>query len=217
MAKLFLTSSGLSNQKITNEFLELFDKKPREIKILFVPTASRTEEERVYVDKSKNQLLDVGILSENIKTLEIDHQISMKEVEDFDVLYVCGGNTFYLLHQIKKYNFDQIIKQFLKTGKVYFGVSAGSYIVCPTIEMALWKNPDKNDVNLIDLTALGLVPFLMTVHYEQKYADSIKKSIMNSMFPVRILTDEQALVIKDDVVKLIGEGKEIELLDKEII
>ena len=93
------------------------------------------------------------------------------------MIYVCGGNTFYLLYKIQESGFDKIIKQFVESGKLYFGVSAGSYVVCPTIEMAYWKHPDRNDVGLEDLTGLSIVPFLITVHFEPKYTQDIKKSI----------------------------------------
>ena len=173
MKKIILTSAGLSNQKITEEFLRLLNKPASETKIIFVPTASRTEEELFYVNKSKKQLFHIGVKDENIKVLHLDHEVFYDEVKDYDVIYVGGGNTFYILHKVRESGFDKIIKQFVDSGKIYFGVSAGSYIACPTIEMATWKRTNSNDIGLKDLTGLSLVPFLMTAHFDSKYKSAV--------------------------------------------
>lgn len=91
------------------------------------------------------------------------------------------------------------------------GASAGSYVACPTIEMALWKHQDKYDhCGLTDLTGMNLVPFLMSVHYVPEFHDLLKEKTSNSNYLTRILTDEQAILVKDDEVKLLG-GEEIKL------
>jgi peptidase E len=45
MYKLLLTSAGFENAKIGKEFLRLINNNPATTKVLFIPTASRTEEE----------------------------------------------------------------------------------------------------------------------------------------------------------------------------
>ena len=161
--KLLLTSAGFENPKVGKEFLKLIDKLASEIKVIFVPTAARTEEELFYVEKSKKELLNVGILAQNIKILDLDHKISNEEVDGFDVIYVCGGNTFYLLHKVKEADFGSIIKQFLERGGVYVGASAGSIIVGPDIEVAGFG--DKNDIGLKDLTGLNLIDVAIFPHF----------------------------------------------------
>lgn len=206
--KLLLTSAGLSNEIIAEEFRKLLDKPMEQVKVIFIPTASRTEEERYYVNISKQELIDLGIIE--IKVLDIDHEITYDEIKDYDVLYVCGGNTFYLLDQIRKFNFDKLIKRFIEEDKLYLGVSAGTYITCPTIEHASWDYPDKNDVGLDDLTGLNLIPFLLTAHYEPDIKDVTKEEISKTKYKTRILTDQQALVVTDEI-RFIGKGEEVKL------
>jgi len=201
MTKLLLTSTGLANQNITNQFLQIIDKPVSQIKIIFVPTASRSEEELKYVDESKKELLDLGIPENNIKTLNLDKPVLFEEVEDFDVIYVCGGNTFYLLKKVRETGFDKVIIEFAKTGKLYFGVSAGSILVCPNINIA---SPfDENDVNLTDLTGLNLTDVIVSPHYkyeEKTIIDDFKKK---SQYEVVPLTDEQALLVIDEETKIV--------------
>ncbi len=201
MTKLLLTSTGLANQNITSQFLQIIDKPVSQIKIIFVPTASRTEEELKYVHESKKELLDLGIPENNIKTLNLDKPVSIQDVEGFDVVYVCGGNTFYLLKKVRETGFDKVIIEFAKTDKLYFGVSAGSILVCPNIDIA---SPfDENDVNLTDLTGLNLTDVIVSPHYkdeEKTIIDGFKKK---SQYEVVPLTDEQALLVINGETKIV--------------
>jgi len=201
MTKLLLTSTGLTNQNIANQFLQIIDKPVSQIKVIFVPAASRNEEELKYVMESKKELLNLGILENNIKTLNLDKHVSFQEVENFDVIYVCGGNTFYLLKKVRETGFDEVIIEFAKTDKLYLGVSAGSILVCPNIDIA---NPfDENDVSLTDLTGLNLTDIIVSPHYKDKEKAIIDNFKKKSQYDVVPLTDEQALLILDWETKIV--------------
>ena len=49
MKKMLLTSNGLSTPGIREAFHELQDKRVENVRVLLIPTASRTEGELVYV------------------------------------------------------------------------------------------------------------------------------------------------------------------------
>ncbi len=201
MPKLLLTSTGLVNQNITNQFLQIINKPVSQIKIIFVPTAARTEEELKYVNESKKELLDLGILENNIKTINLDKPVLFKEIKDFDVVYVCGGNTFYLLKKVKENGFDKLIIEFVKAGKLYFGVSAGSILVCPNIDIAVPF--DENDIGLTDLTGLNLTDVIVSPHYceeEKPIIDKFSKKLQYKIVP---LTDDQALLVLDGETKIV--------------
>ena len=172
MKKLLLTSAGFTNQKISDEFLKLLNRPTSKTKVIFVPTAAKSEdryeESEVwkYVEESRAELIRTGIKEENIKTLDLDHKIRYEETKGFDIIYVCGGNTFYLLAKAKESGFDNIIKKFVEKGGVYVGVSAGSILTGPDIEITLpWDN---NDIGLKDFTALNLTDKIICPHYSEK-------------------------------------------------
>ena len=112
---------------------------------------------------------------------------------------------------MRESGFDNVVKDLIGRGVIYIGVSAGSYIACPTIEMANWKHADKNTVRLSDLTGLHLVPFLLSVHYKPEYNDILRKEIVAAKYPVKILTDDQAILIKDGETGLVGKGEEVKI------
>src|SRR3990167_3485011 len=113
MKKLLLTSSGFSNSKIGEEFLKLLDKNPTDVKVLFIPTASEYKlengEEMFYVKESEKELIGLGISKENIFWLDIKSIATAGDIHDYDVMYVCGGNTFYLMCHLKNTGFDKKI------------------------------------------------------------------------------------------------------------
>lgn len=61
------------------------------------------------MDEEYETILDLGFSKENI----YEFKIGQKEINinDFDVIYMMGGNTFYLMDMIRKYNFDTVIKK----------------------------------------------------------------------------------------------------------
>lgn len=129
-----------------------------------------------------------------------------KILADKDVVFVNGGNTFYLLDWTRKSGFDTILNGFLKRGGLYVGVSAGSYLACPTIEQATWKRADRNRWGVTDFKALSYVPFLIVAHFEEKYRNLVDGAAKRTKYPIVALTDKQAVVVDGKKVKIVGVG-----------
>ncbi|MEK7174678.1 MAG: Type 1 glutamine amidotransferase-like domain-containing protein [Patescibacteria group bacterium] len=208
MKTILLTSAGMN---VKEEILKILPKPADQIKVAHVITASKSEKNLSYLEKENQIMRELGFNVENVD-IEGKNEKELRVLLDGkDIVYVQGGNTFYLLKHVRASGFDKVVKELIGKGTVYVGVSAGSYIACPTIEMASWKNPDKNTVGLTDLTGLGLVPFLLSVHYKSEYDSILKQEISATNYPVKILTDEQAILVKGNEVKLVGRGEEIKL------
>lgn len=209
MRTLLLTSAGFNGVK--DEIIKIFQKPANQIKLAHIITASKAEEDRSYVRKQERVMTEYGIQVEDVD-IEGKNEQELREIlKNKDVIYVEGGNTFYLLKYVRESGFDKVVKELINKGIIYIGVSAGSYVACPTIEMATWKHADNNVVGLTDLTGMNLVPFLMSVHYEPQHKDIIKSEMAKTNYPVKILTDQQALLVKDEQVELVGVGPEINL------
>lgn len=208
MKTILLTSAGMN---VKDEILKILPKPAKQIKIAHIITASKVEKNLSYLER-ENQIMKE--LEFNVESIDIEGKTENELcvlLRNKDIIYVQGGNTFYLLKFVKESGFGKVVKDLIKKGVIYIGVSAGSYIACPTIEMAYWKHPDRNTVGLTDLTGLNLVPFLLSVHYNPEYAATLKKEISTAKYPVKILTDEQAIFIQDNEIKLVGRGKEIKI------
>ncbi len=198
MKKLLLTSNGFVNPKIGQEFLVMVGKNPVGIKILFVTTASRLEEEKFYVRESEKELIDLGIPKENISWVE---SLENVEVGNYDTVYVCGGNTFYLMHEMRRTGFSKKIIEFVSSGKVYVGVSAGSVVMGPTILHV--RNFDKNDIGLKDMAGFNMTDKIILPHYKNEEEEKVKEFEKENNSGVLRLSDEQALEVLDGISKII--------------
>lgn len=165
-----------------------------------------------YMEKDKAFFREQGC---NFFDLDLDgkNENELRDIlKDCDAVFVEGGSTFYLLKSIRESGFEKVIKELIPKGLMYIGVSAGSYVACPTIEMSTWKHKDKYDsYGITDFTAMGLVPFLMTVHYKPENQELLKEKISQASLPVKVLTDDQAIIVKNGNEQLLGNQVEIKL------
>ncbi len=205
MKKLFLTSAGLPPET-TEEFLRLLSKNSKYTKVCFIATASDPEKDKWYVEKDKERLLELGFEITEVDLKQENEKSLSEKLEKFDVVYVEGGNTFYLLKYVKESGFDKAISKFLEGGGIYVGVSAGTMIAGLNIESAGWKHMDKNIVNLKDLTGLKLVPFVISVHIDETNLDIIKKCASKANYPVIAITDKQAILVENNKQRIVGIG-----------
>ncbi len=206
--KLLLTSAGWwKNPSIGKEFVKLVGKKPSDIRILLVITPVKYLKRNKYILRQFRQFKGVHILKENITFFQFDRKIKNSELKAFDAVFVFGGNTFEYLNGIRKTGLDKAIKHFVKKGGVYLGLSAGSYVACPTIEAATWKHADRDNLGLKNLRGLNLVPFLITAHFNRECRDAVIEGTKKTKYPVIALTDKQAVLINGKTTKIIGLGK----------
>ena len=85
----------------------------------------------------------------------------VQAVREAPALFVGGGNTFRLLADLYRYGLLEPIRERVRGGMPYLGISAGCNVACPTIKTT-------NDMPITqppNLAALGLVPFQVNPHY----------------------------------------------------
>jgi dipeptidase E len=210
MKRLLLSSNG---SFVIEKGLRLLFDDISKIKLAYITTAGKGSRDRTYIETHKEMMGKEGYDFEELD-IEGKNENELRELlEEKNTIYVEGGNTFYLLKAVRESGFDKVIKDLIKKGVAYIGSSAGSYIMCPTIEMSTWKKPgeEKDRFGVIDLTALNLVPFLIKAHYNPEQKEFLKEKIAGAKYPTRILKDGQAILVEEDDYKLVGDGEEIKL------
>ena len=208
---LLLTSAGIVPEVRESFISVLPKKKPDENRVAFVTTAAYGESKNpVWMEKDRQLLRDCGIKHiEDVDFKDKTQKDLEKVLSDKNIIFVNGGNTFYLLKWVRESGFDKVLPNFLKRGGLYVGVSAGSYIACPSIEAATWKHQDRNRVGITDFTALNLVRFLITAHFEEKYRAVVDQAAKGTKYPIVALSDKQAVLIQDGKIKVVGESKKV--------
>ena len=172
MANIFLCSYFAEVASKINEMIDFQGKH-----VAFIDTAAKFEEVNFYVDEAVEILekfgarlrrLDVSC-AKNLAALvssqdgpSCEDEI-LSAISQCDIIYVSGGNTFYLLNELRKSCAAQAIKNAVKAGKIYIGESAGAIVAAPDTRYATLM--DENSANMSDFTGLNLVDFCVVPHF----------------------------------------------------
>ena len=111
--KLLLTSGGITNKSIADALFELVGKKPEDTSLVFIPTASNVEK------GDKDWLIDdlVNLKKQNFKSIDIadisaiDKKLWLPRMEEADVLFFEGGNTYHLMEWMNKSGLTEILPE----------------------------------------------------------------------------------------------------------
>ena len=185
--RVLLTSAGLETEEIKECFVDMAGKDMSDVKALFIPTAAIDPDAIEVLPKCMNELLRCGVSGENIDVFDLHTGMEPEKLQQYDVVYLCGGNTRYLLERINATGFHESLMAYINDNGLVIGVSAGSIIFANNLENNLGLADTKLDVHCITGESRG------------KMAYPLKKNVK--------LTNTCALVIRDfpDGVEIIGE------------
>jgi dipeptidase E len=129
-------------------------------KVVLIPYASVTI---VWDSTAKNVRNGLQMLrDEGVEITAIHHfKDPVAALRDADAIMVNGGNTFNLLHHLRRKELIVPLRNEILKGKPYIGWSAGSGICAPTIRTT-------NDMPIVDpggMDALGVIDFQLNAHY----------------------------------------------------
>jgi len=170
MRKLFLASiAGQTINAFEKEFFKLKNRK-----VAFIANAADLESRKPWIHFDKKSLLNRGAKIVNIDLRKISGKTLFDKLSEVDVIFVAGGNVFYLLELMKKSVLDKMIIKLLDTGIIYIGSSAGSCVAGPDITPVQVMDEPEKAKSLKSYKALGLTKILVLPHYnKEKYRSGI--------------------------------------------
>ena len=207
MKTLILTSSG--SFVTANNIDRFLPKKIVDCKIAYIITASKKVDDTSYIERHRQKMDELNFSYTEIDIAGKNEDELKKILDGHDIVMVEGGNTFYLLKAVRESGFENVIKDLIKKGVVYIGSSAGSYITCPSIITATWSNRGFDRCGIADYSAMNLVPFLIKAHYTPDVKAVLDEKAKGLQYPMRVLSDDQAIIVRDGKVQLLGGGDEI--------
>lgn len=198
---------GSSTRRVLDKFISRYNITPSDMNVGFVSTGANLYEDQSRVSRSTNKLTELGF---NIIEIDIawKTQSELHTIcRDLDIIYVNGGNSFYLLDQVKKTWFDTIIKNHINNGGYYIGSSAGTIILGPNIEpLKIMDRPDQVP-HITDFDGLHIINKIIIPHHDsEKYADKVQQIMKTHahqsdvLFP---LGDMEAAIRKDNKLQII--------------
>jgi len=157
--RVMLTSCGIETEQIKEHFLRMLGKAPAETKALFIPTAAIDADAIEVLPMCMNDLLKCGIPKENVRVFDLHQDMPKDELETYDVVYLTGGSTSYLLERINDTGFRDTLLNYIRNGGFVIGVSAGSIIFANNLPGNLELLDTKLDVHCEVSSYTGKVTF----------------------------------------------------------
>ena len=153
--RVLLSSAGLENETIQSFFVSLVGKDMAQVRALFIPTAAIDPGAIAVLPKCMNDLLKCGIPEENITVFDLHRCMELKELRAFDLVYLCGGSTAYLLERINETGFRKSLLSYIQENGLVLGVSAGSIVFADNLPNNLGLLQAKLDVHCQSGEQLG--------------------------------------------------------------
>jgi dipeptidase E len=201
--KLLLSGGG--NPDKVKPLDELFKKEVnKDAKVLYIPIA--------WVKGPYQGCLDwfKSIYGDHFNNITMAEDLSNIDLDNYDAIFIGGGNTYKLLKHIKETKFDEKLIKFVKDNKFVYGGSAGAIIFGKTMKTA--NHLDPNDVGLVDLNALNIVDKDIWPHFKESDLDRIN----NYKESLYILYEESGLYFEDDKVISIGKESFVYMKDNKL-
>jgi dipeptidase E len=174
--------------------------------VVLIPYASVTIAWDSTAKNVRNALESLGIQVTAIHHFK-DPAAALREC---DAVMVNGGNTFNLLHHLRRKELIVPLRNEIFKGKPYIGWSAGSGICAPTIRTT-------NDMPIIDpsgMDALGVIDFQLNAHYSNAVPEGwmgetrdqrlAEFCALNPTVPVLGLPEGDWLRVRDEEITLHG-------------
>ena len=192
-----LVSSGFSSDTIRERVVHVA--KERGYRTAHIVTTARPEKEHAPWNKvTKKQLEEMGM---RVSFVDFDAGESLADA--VDLIYVCGGNTFHLLHSIQHAAapIREQVAALCDRGGLYIGSSAGAVLVSPTIAAAGEVHPDKNEDGVTDLTGLHFIEQHIIPHYDSSLDEEIDR-----FRETHNLREDEVVLLQDGEGLYVNEG-----------
>ncbi len=211
--KLLLTSNGISNPSIAKSLRKLLGKPFSKSKLVFIPTAANIKsEDKDWLIRDLNNCSKLGFKEIDILNIDATPQkkIWRPRIKDADVLLFGGGNTFYLMHWLKKSGLAKMLPKLLKT-KVYVGISAGSVATGPNLSSLRIFYKEKTTRPYTE-ESLKFVNFYICLHLNSPHFPLARKNYLAKIAkkfkkPLYAIDDDSAVEVINGKIKLVGRGK----------
>ena len=201
---IYLTSSVASVSKhLYENYLEELNLKT----VAFIDTAAEPErgkEDVQWLADDRRSLVDCGYEVTDFTFTGKEPSEVESTLEKFDILYMSGGSTYYLLQQIQQTKSAQIIRGLLRKGKAYIGTSAGSIVAGPHL-FASEIIGEIDDAPGIDgdvglrLTDASIFPHWGSEAFKESYlSNRLEEMYTDAAKKIILLNDNQYVAVQEN-------------------
>ncbi|MFH0874098.1 MAG: Type 1 glutamine amidotransferase-like domain-containing protein [Candidatus Komeilibacteria bacterium] len=203
--ELFLTSSI---HAVAHDIAKRVDL-PVSNKLVFIDTAAEPKWERsdmTWLKNDRQALVTAGFeVTDYTITGKAEKQLA-DDLQGFAYIYMCGGDTVYLLEQSQKSGFLAVIKDLIRNkGKIYIGTSAGSIIAGPKLpDYFASEAADLENQICYNFVNFTILPHWGSENFKDRYLNERLKIVYrDNQVPLLLLTNNQYVHIKDDAMEIV--------------
>lgn len=201
--KLYLSGGGSGKQNLyayINYFKSIDKTKP----ILYVPLAMEEEKYDSCYEWFKKEISAFNIT--DFKMIRSSKELSTINLNDYNSIFIGGGNTYKLLDEIRKYDNDKKIINYLNNNGIIYGGSAGAIIFGKDIDTCRIMDK-KMDIKTEGLNLIN--GYSLLCHLKNKNLKKNKQYLeeYSKNNKVLFLPEEDVLVVEENNIKIIGNKK----------
>ena len=170
----------------------------------YIPTAGIPEGLDPMDPAGPDRLRSLRIRVRVVDVAALSPQETAAALADCAAIAAAGGNTFFLLQELRRSGADALIHQRISEGCWYLGESAGAAVAAPDISYLAPMDEPSLAPALTSTAALGLVDFYPLPHMDNEWMGVAAREILSTGLPgLRPLQDDQALLVTDTDTTLI--------------
>ena len=208
MMKIMLTSDGIGSKAVQDQLFALLGAPASGTKCCLITTASSRKERSATAAAAKDCFLRAGFACCDCVDIEFEDSAKLAQ---YDVIYLNGGNPFYLLLQLSKSRALDRLRTLAEQGKVIVGASAGAMVLADTIAHVSRLNAiagcETMDLDeLTDYRAVGLTDTKIVPHYNRclqanpSFEMELRQLESDCKIRLKRLSDGEAIVIHGNTV-----------------
>lgn len=174
--------------------------------VTYIPTAGIAEDVEGMVEEETSTLESLGMTVDVLEVSSASYDSIVNSLTKNDIIFVGGGNTFFLIQELRRSGADQILIREVEKGKLYIGESAGSIISCPDIGYCAEMDSPEKAPDLIDYSGLNLVDFYIVPHIgNEEMGEAAEKAVekYSSELELKAITDEQVILVEEGRVEIL--------------
>ena len=203
--EMLLMSYLAGTESITKKYLS----KMVSNKIVFISTAGNVEPYTGYIDEGIEMLKSLGYEVEILDITKFDETYLKDKFLKTECICISGGNTFYLLQEIKRKNLVEVLFKRIKEGLFYIGESAGAIIMSENIEYSQMMDDKSIASELDDYTGVNVFNHYVLPHIgEYPFEESTQKILENYQDKISLvaINNSEAILVNDSGYTIYNES-----------
>lgn len=204
--EILLVSYLAGTKSITKKYLS----KMVSNKIIFIPTAGNVEPYTGFIDEGIEMLKSLGYELEIIDISKFDEDYLKDRFLKTECICISGGNTFYLLQELKKKNLVDVLFKRIKEGLLYIGESAGAIIMSKSIEYNQIMDDKSIASELDNYGGLNVFDHYVLPHIgEYPFEETAQKTldIYQDKIPLVPINNQEAILVDNNGYTVLNESK----------